>query len=472
VAGRSSDGLAQVEIARRLLGPGASSQDEAAIDVVAAHLLLDLPGPDQTKMAEELAWRAARVVEPESLPVVACRAWRLLGALRQSQDPDEATAFLERARRTAVRYHLPIEEIHTLIRLGNNDALRDGSLVRLERARAKATRSGAVTARCQAEACIALQHILRAEFDTAERILDRVLASTTRLKLLETTRYVLLLRAVLGAHQGRRRDMDAELAELRRWEGVLPQHVPRVHGLARAWCAILEEDRGRALRELTLALKAEERCPTIFQLTERHGLRLLLDALAEPGNVAVRQVVSAFPAGQPRWDRQFAFFARAVLAGRAGQAANAIEAVAEAVRVADPYPTARHLGLRLVSEAAIADGWGTPVEWLRTAEDYFHTCGVPAVASACRALLRSAGAPVPQHRRGAQDIPQGLRAVNVTVREYEILQLLVGRLSNREIAARLHLSPRTVENHVASLIAKTGQRDRIALGEFGSAMPG
>ena len=60
----------------------------------------------------------------------------------------------------------------------------------------------------------------------------------------------------------------------------------------------------------------------------------------------------------------------------------------------------------------------------------------------------------------------------VTVREYEVLRLLPQRLGNREIAARLHLSPRTVEKHVASLITKTRQPDRIALGEFAAtALP-
>jgi DNA-binding NarL/FixJ family response regulator len=59
-----------------------------------------------------------------------------------------------------------------------------------------------------------------------------------------------------------------------------------------------------------------------------------------------------------------------------------------------------------------------------------------------------------------------LRKAGVTVREFEVLRLLVDRLGNREIATRLHLSPRTVEKHVASLMAKTGRPDRIALAEF------
>jgi DNA-binding NarL/FixJ family response regulator len=59
----------------------------------------------------------------------------------------------------------------------------------------------------------------------------------------------------------------------------------------------------------------------------------------------------------------------------------------------------------------------------------------------------------------------------VTVRELEVLRLLVGRLGNREIAERLHLSPRTVERHVSSLLTKLGAANRIALGEFAAALP-
>jgi DNA-binding NarL/FixJ family response regulator len=59
-----------------------------------------------------------------------------------------------------------------------------------------------------------------------------------------------------------------------------------------------------------------------------------------------------------------------------------------------------------------------------------------------------------------------LRSAGVTVREYEILRLVAQRLSNREIATRLHLSPRTVEKHVASLMVKTGEPSRIELGRI------
>ncbi|MFJ8582348.1 AAA family ATPase [Micromonospora sp. NPDC093277] len=468
VAGRSADGLAQVETARRLLGPDAADRDVAPVDAVAAHLMLDVAGPGQVRTAESLARRAAAVAEAVPLPVVACQAWQLLGALSRGRDPDEATACLERARELAVRHGLRLEEIHALIRLGNDDALRDGNVDRLEQVRLEASQVGAVTTRYQAEASLALYATLRGDFADAEALLDQVLAVTTRLKLLETTRYALLLRAIVAAHRGRRREMDAALAELRRWAGDLAQLTPRVHGLARAWCALLEENRPRAIEELSLALAAEERSPSIYQLTGRYGLHLLLRVLNGEADHAEYTAVTSAPVSRLRWDRQFALFAKAVLEGRAGRAAQAAEAVAEAERVGAPYATGRHMGLRLVSEAAVAENWGTPVEWLRTAEEHFHTVEVTAVASACRALMRRAGAPVAQRRRGVQEIPSALRTIGVTVREFEILRLLIERLGNREIAERLHLSPRTVEKHVASLIAKTGQRDRIALSEFGS----
>jgi DNA-binding CsgD family transcriptional regulator len=468
IGGRSREGLAQVKIARRFLGPEAPDRDTALVDMVEAHLTLDLPGPGQVGEAERLARRA--VAHAASEPEIACQAWQLLGALTRSRDPEEATACLERAQRLAVRHRLPIEEIHALIGLGNDDALRDGSLDRLEQVRTRATQIGAVTTQYQAEASIALQAILRADFAAAGELLDQVLAPTMRLGLLETTRYALLLRAILAAHRARRHDMDAAFAELRRWEGDHARYTPRAFGLARAWCALLEENRPRALRELSLALVAEQKSSTIFQLTGRYGLDLLLRVLDGQADRAEYESLTAAPASRLRWDRQFAMFAGAILAGRAGRAEEAARSVAAAVALAAPYPTARYVGLRLVAEAAIADGWGAPADWLRPAEEYFHNCDITAVASACRSLLRLAGMPVSRRREGIEDIPASLRLVHVTVREYETLCLLVDRLSNREIAARLHVSPRTVEKHVASLLMKTSQPDRIALADFAAAM--
>ena len=53
--------------------------------------------------------------------------------------------------------------------------------------------------------------------------------------------------------------------------------------------------------------------------------------------------------------------------------------------------------------------------------------------------------------------------LGVTTREADVLRLVAEGLANREIAARLHVSPRTVEKHVESLLRKTGARSRTEL---------
>ena len=51
----------------------------------------------------------------------------------------------------------------------------------------------------------------------------------------------------------------------------------------------------------------------------------------------------------------------------------------------------------------------------------------------------------------------------ITTAEARVLQELRQGSSNRSIAAALVLSPRTVESHVSSLLAKTGCRSRTQL---------
>jgi DNA-binding CsgD family transcriptional regulator len=65
-----------------------------------------------------------------------------------------------------------------------------------------------------------------------------------------------------------------------------------------------------------------------------------------------------------------------------------------------------------------------------------------------------------------------LERFGVTKREHEVLLLLGGRLTNREIADRMTVSPSTVKSHVERLLAKTGRRNRIELAELATATDG
>ena len=100
---------------------------------------------------------------------------------------------------------------------------------------------------------------------------------------------------------------------------------------------------------------------------------------------------------------------------------------------------------------------------LQGAVTTFDRLGLERQADACRALLRQAGVPLPRRASAQDGVPEGLRAAGVTAREFDVLRLIAGGHTNREVAAALYLSPRTVEKHVERLLLKTGAPNRTAL---------
>lgn len=59
-------------------------------------------------------------------------------------------------------------------------------------------------------------------------------------------------------------------------------------------------------------------------------------------------------------------------------------------------------------------------------------------------------------------MPRRARVDGLTPREVEIVQLVAGGLTNRQIADRLALSTRTVDAHLRSVYAKLGVKSRSA----------
>lgn len=78
-------------------------------------------------------------------------------------------------------------------------------------------------------------------------------------------------------------------------------------------------------------------------------------------------------------------------------------------------------------------------------------------ADAVDAVLAAAGHRVPRRREG----PAGL-----TPREVEVLRLLARGLSNKEIAQRLSITPKTVGNHAEHIYAKIDAQSRAAAAFF------
>jgi DNA-binding NarL/FixJ family response regulator len=107
---------------------------------------------------------------------------------------------------------------------------------------------------------------------------------------------------------------------------------------------------------------------------------------------------------------------------------------------------------------------------LRGAETTFTRLRLGRASAACRALLKSEGYIAPRRRTADPELSASLVNAGVTTREAEVLDLLADRLSNREIAAQLFISPRTVEKHVAALLAKLGAEDRSTLASLARSL--
>jgi DNA-binding NarL/FixJ family response regulator len=96
---------------------------------------------------------------------------------------------------------------------------------------------------------------------------------------------------------------------------------------------------------------------------------------------------------------------------------------------------------------------------MRRALDMLHDLGAQPAAAVVARRLRSLG---------ARSLPRGPRpataanSAGLTSREVQVLTLLATGLANSEIAARLVLSDRTVDNHVSAILRKLGVRNRAA----------
>ncbi|MFJ9539114.1 helix-turn-helix transcriptional regulator [Streptomyces sp. NPDC101225] len=463
VAGHWAQGDAQVSAARELLPGAATEEQRASLDAVAAYLAVLSPAADRMARSAELARSAAQRAERIPLPAAVCQAWYILGFAGREHDLTESDACFRRALDCAVEHGLTAWRNYALVGLGGNAWLAQADAGPLTRAHQEVLRAGAIALAQNASAVLGLHRVLTADFERAEEELQTCLTQSRGLRLVTVTHYALMARVVLAAHRGRREEMQAAIAEFARHGGDDSGEASLVHGLGRAFCALLEEDRATAELDMARVTAEQGRRQSPFHLDGHHGLGILLDVLAGRADEERLREAAATGAGGMRWNRQFVALAEAVLAGRRADAAGVSEAMRRAEVAAGPFRMARCLGLRLVAEPAAAEGWGRPRDWLREAEEYFHQADVGPVAGACRTMLRRLGEPVRQRRTGTNRIPDALRRLGVTVREFEVLEMMPDKPSNKALAARLHISPRTVEKHVASLMLKTGLPDRGAL---------
>lgn len=113
----------------------------------------------------------------------------------------------------------------------------------------------------------------------------------------------------------------------------------------------------------------------------------------------------------------------------------------------------------LLAAGALALQW---INYQRLTRSYAGELYLFVVAAAFLLLGLLVGARVIAARPAAafDGNPQALAALGISARELTVLELLAAGHANKEIAARLHLSPHTVKTHVARLLDKLDAKRR------------
>jgi DNA-binding CsgD family transcriptional regulator len=470
LAGRRPEGQQQLASAQALISGTGSELARIHCDVVEICLEGDLLSWQAVRAAiprartvAEAAERFARTTvvaaERRSAAEAACRGWLSVQVLSGAEEEG-----FERITDLAGEHNLPGWEFMARMQAADQRLLTEGDPSLLRAVHTQAQQLGMVGQALALETYLWVQQVQLAEGSLAPVLagLAGCLEQARRMRV-HSAEGVAIMGLIVAA--GFRADRTAMAEAVARLDAA--GHPHRASGAA-AWiqltfavCLALEGRDREALDSLVDSARQHLAEPN-DELAPPYALVQLLGTVA--GTIQPAEVAAALEtASRLRWCRQFLHAAAAVHAGRQGDRPRADQHATQARAAAEVYPVTRHLIARLVAPAAAADGWGNPIEDLRAAEAWFDQQGITAAARNCRDVLRTLGASLPQRRDGTEAVPAELRTLGVTTREYEVGQLLAERLTNRVIGERLHISPRTVEKHIAALISKLAVPDRHAV---------
>jgi DNA-binding CsgD family transcriptional regulator/tetratricopeptide (TPR) repeat protein len=462
-AGAYRDATDHAQAARRLQPGGAIA---ARADVQLAEAAL---AAGNAAAAERLA-ATAIAAAADDLELL-CSALDVQGRAVRVTDFGGGRAIFEQLLGKATAHGLSLWRARALLHLGALDMLSTGRLDRLEEASAAAERAGAMGTAAEIEIqtvlILATQFRLAEALDVAQRVCDR--AERYRLGMLPMA---VVCQGGIRGWMGDRAGMERFATQALDLAGDDPSIAALCWGDLRGMSSLFADDRGRALACFERAMAYEPRpltSPAPFR-----GMWALLRTIDDNEGALAREVVRETAAHESWWVLAWLRYADAVALGRSAERADADACAAVADEIIDGHHAAgwaKHLARRFLAEAALADGWGDPVRWLREAAAFFDQSH-PRLASSCRGRLRTAGVRVPRRGRGTAAVPDRCRAMGVTSREMDVLLLIGTGLTNRDIAERLFLSPRTVEKHVQTLYQKTASTSRTQLAVLAATLDG
>ena len=430
--------------ARRLAGASPQAGVRARIGVLDAEVAFAADDLDEARLLAEKVLAAE-----DGTPDVRCHALELIGRSHRLRDLSAARSAFERALVTAETADLPLWRLRALHELGTIDLFDHAGVERLAEARHAAERLGAVSTVAILDLQLAAAYTCRWDLDTCDDHAQTAVAAAERLGLNQVRAKAL---AVLAGSASMR--ADAEQAERYAAQAIAADPDDRMldgfRWATRGAVALLGDDAAAAAEPYGRGMAILAQLPN----AEPAGLRalwpLLLAALGDRRAVAAIKEAYQLGVGAFRMNRSLLGYAEAVLAGRAGQQQQASElAVANDAGFTNCEGWG-DLARFCAAPAALADRWGDPVRWLAAAEAGFDRRGLPRLAGRCRELVKEAQ-------------PNPWASAGITDREADVLRLVAEGLTNKQIAARLNLSHRTVEKHVESLLRKTGAPSRTGL---------
>lgn len=439
---------------------GLSQRRVAQLRIVQGSAVMAGASVDRLVATGHLAGQAVALAEKAGDPELTCEALELLATATRMRDLGEAADVLRRELAVAESAGLVLWRLRALNELGTVELLRDARADRLQRALDLALRTGAVDIAASAAVNLAAVHAMTGAIGEALAACEQARQLATPLGATPAVAAATAIEGVTHGFAGRRVEMERLL---RRAGELAPDDADLASfgwGAGRGLAALLYEERAEAMAAFA---RARELATPIRTLDPATGPLLLLRAVQGDDVRAQIGAAQATVTTGARWSNAWLSYAHAVALAATGDRTAAEAATAAAERAADRYPEFRAIALRLVAEAALRHPFGDPVAWLRDAEAEFVRRGLHRIAAACRGLLAQAGAPTARRRGRDAALPANLLRMGVTAREAEVLELVGENLSNKDIAARLYLSPRTVEKHVANLLLKCAEPDRAAL---------
>lgn len=437
--------------------------NSAELSLLEAECALGAGRPGQRAAVEHQARRAVALAEASGRMGLTCDAYLLAGRVARLRDLNDAVALLERALELAEEHKLHWQRVAVLDELGTAEMLRDADSERLERARAEAVRLGAFGSAISAGVNLASAYVMTGRHQRCADLAAEVEVQASRLGLVPLEAACCFLRGAAAVFSGEQAAGDRLLHRALVLGERDADLVAGVWAIGRGVGALLIGDVPQA----RLAFgRSRDHAP------ERHarildaalGPSMLLDAV--DGLVSAADVEAAFgeEVTGARWSSLWMGAALGAALVKEGRLDDALVAHATALAAADRYPLFGAVVRRIVAPVlAGAGAQDRAIGDLRDAEATFEHLGLSGAATDVRAVLVSLGQRAPRRRGTDARVPADLLRIGVTAREAEVLELLCNRLTNRQIAERLYLSPKTVEKHVASLALKLGAGDRHEL---------